>query len=57
VSSNALSFRLAFVVCGPPMGAMVDAIGPEAALGLLGAGVAALAAFARAHARRESGAS
>jgi hypothetical protein len=41
---------------------MVDPIGPEAALGLLGAGIAAtsataLAAFARAYARRESGAS
>jgi MFS family permease len=54
LSLNALAFRLAFVVCGPPIGALVDRIGLEPALGVLaGASAAtsmvALTAFARAH--------
>lgn len=55
LSLNALCFRLAFVACGPAVGALADRIGLETALGVLAAGVAltstvALAAFARAHA-------
>ncbi len=51
----ALLFRLAFVVAGPPIGALVDRAGLETALGVLAvvfttAGLAALAAFARARA-------
>jgi hypothetical protein len=59
LSLNALCFRLAFVVCGPPAGALVDTMGLEPALAVLGAGVAAasavgFAAFARAHAPGDS---
>jgi predicted MFS family arabinose efflux permease len=55
LSLNALCFRLAFVVCGPPIGALVDRIGLEPSLGVLGLGfavaaTAALTAFGRAHA-------
>jgi predicted MFS family arabinose efflux permease len=54
LSLNALAFRLAFVVCGPPIGALVDRIGLEPALGVLGVACAAtsfvaLAVFTRAH--------
>ncbi len=55
LSLAALLFRLAFVVAGPPIGALVDHAGMEAALGLLALAftpvvLAALAAFARARA-------
>ena len=58
LSLNALCFRLAFVVCGPPVGMLVDRIGLEATLGVLAAAIAAasglaLAAFGRAHAAGE----
>jgi predicted MFS family arabinose efflux permease len=54
LSLNALCFRLAFVACGPAAGALVDRIGLEPALGVLGCVVAVtsavtLIAFARAH--------
>jgi len=54
LSLAALCFRLAFVVCGPPVGALVDRIGLEPALGVIGAAsavlsVVALLAFTRAH--------
>jgi predicted MFS family arabinose efflux permease len=54
LSLNALCFRLAFVVCGPAAGALVDRVGLEPALGALGAAVAivsaiSLTAFVRAH--------
>jgi MFS family permease len=54
LSLAALLFRLAFVVAGPPIGALVDRAGMETALGLLAivftlGGLAALAAFTRAH--------
>ena len=54
LSLAALLFRLSFVVAGPPIGALVDRVGMEAALAVLGvvftvAGLAALFAFARAH--------
>jgi predicted MFS family arabinose efflux permease len=54
LSLNALCFRLAFVACGPAVGALADRIGLEPALGVLAAVVAlasavALAAFGRAH--------
>lgn len=57
LSLNALGFRLAFVACGPAIGALVDRIGLESALALLaaafaGALAAALAFFARAHPAR-----
>jgi hypothetical protein len=53
LSLAALLFRLAFVVVGPPIGALVDRAGLPIALGVLAvvftvAGLAALAAFARA---------
>lgn len=53
LSLAALLFRLAFVVAGPPVGALVDRAGMETALGLLAVvfalpALAALAAFARA---------
>ena len=35
LSLNALGFRLAFVGCGPAIGALVDRIGLEPALGML----------------------
>jgi MFS family permease len=43
-----LAFRLAFVVVGPPIGALVDRLGMDASLGVLAGGstVAALAAYA-----------
>ncbi len=55
LSLNALGFRLAFVACGPAIGALVDRVGLEPALGVLtivfGVALAgALALFARAHA-------
>lgn len=54
LSLNALGFRLAFVACGPAIGALVDHVGLEPALALLAAAFAvvlsaALAIFARAH--------
>ncbi len=54
LSLNALGFRLAFVACGPAIGALVDRIGLEPALEVLAitfaaAIGAALAVFARAH--------
>jgi len=54
LSLAALLFRLAFVVAGPPIGALVDRAGMEAALAVLAvgftaAGLVALAMFARAH--------
>ena len=55
LSLNALCFRLAFVVCGPAIGALVDRVGLERSLGVLAgafalAATAALTAFGRAHA-------
>jgi len=54
LSLNALGFRLAFVACGPAIGALVDRVGLEPALGVLTVAFAvaigaALAVFARAH--------
>jgi predicted MFS family arabinose efflux permease len=54
LSLNQLAFRLAFVVAGPPIGALVDRIGMNASLcvlavGLTAATIAAVALFARAH--------
>lgn len=54
LSLAALLFRLSFVLAGPPIGALVDRLGMEAALAVLGvvftvAGLAALLAFALAH--------
>ncbi len=54
LSLNALGFRLAFVVFGPPIGALVDRIGLEPALGVLAVAFAVaiavvLARFVRAH--------
>ena len=54
LSLNALGFRLAFVACGPAIGALVDRVGLEPALGVLTVAfavalAAALAVFARAH--------
>ena len=54
LSLNALGFRLAFVACGPAIGALVDRIGLEPALGVLAAAfglalAAALGVFVRAH--------
>lgn len=53
LSLAALLFRLCFVIAGPPIGALVDRVGMEAALVVLAlaftaASVAALATFARA---------
>jgi predicted MFS family arabinose efflux permease len=55
LSLNALCFRLAFVVSGPPVGMLVDQLGLEPALGVLAvvvaaANAAAYTAFVRAHA-------
>jgi MFS family permease len=52
LSLAALFFRLSFVVAGPPIGALVDRVGMETALGTLGAvftaaGLGAVIAFAR----------
>jgi MFS family permease len=57
LSLAALLFRLSFVIAGPPIGALVDRVGMNVALALLGVGftAAALAAyvpFARAHGER-----
>src|SRR5262249_24293313 len=56
LSLAALLFRLRFVIVGPPIGAVVDRLGLEAALAILGtlftaASLAALVPFARAHGR------
>jgi predicted MFS family arabinose efflux permease len=55
LSLSSLCFRLAFVVAGPPIGALVDRAGLEPALGVLGVAfaclsVVALVVFTRAHA-------
>lgn len=54
LSLAALLFRLAFVVAGPPIGALVDRAGLDAAFVVLGGGLtaaalAAFSAFTRAH--------
>jgi predicted MFS family arabinose efflux permease len=54
LSLNALLFRLGFVLVGPPVGILVDRLGLEVALVLLGAvfllaSLGALSAFRRAH--------
>ena len=54
LSLLALLFRLAFVAAGPPIGALVDRLGMETALGVLAAaftvaGATALVLFLRAH--------
>ena len=54
LSLAALLFRLSFVIAGPPIGALVDRVGMDAALAVFGAAftIASLAAFlpfARAH--------
>jgi predicted MFS family arabinose efflux permease len=56
LSLNALVFRLGFIAIGPPLGAIVDRVGLERAMGWMGAGftVAALLTFwmfVRAHRR------
>jgi len=56
LSLNALLFRLAFVLLGPPVGALVDGIGMEPTLAILaavlgGASLLAWLAFAQAHGR------
>jgi MFS family permease len=55
LSLAALLFRLSFAIVGPPIGALVDRAGMDAALALLGvvftvASLAALFTFTRAHA-------
>ncbi|MBI1815542.1 MAG: MFS transporter [Deltaproteobacteria bacterium] len=55
LSLNALCFRLGFVLIGPPVGMLVDRLGMETTLMLLGivfstAALAAFSAFRRAHA-------
>jgi MFS family permease len=59
LSLAGLLFRLAFVVAGPPIGALVDRVGLDAAFAVLAvaftaASLAALFAFARAHNRATS---
>ena len=54
LSLAALLFRLSFAIAGPPIGALVDRAGMDAALAMLGvvftvASLAALLAFARSH--------
>src|SRR5262249_21249208 len=54
LSLLALLFRLAFVAAGPPIGALVDRLGMDAALGVLAVGftvtgATALVFFLRAH--------
>ena len=54
LSLAALLFRLSFAIVGPPIGALVDRVGMDAALALMGvaftvASLAALLAFARSH--------
>jgi MFS family permease len=56
LSLAALLFRLSFVIVGPPIGALVDRVGMDRALTVLGLGfalatLAAFASFARAHGR------
>jgi len=56
LSLAALLFRLSFVIAGPPIGALVDRVGMDVALAVLGvafttASLAALLPFARAHGR------
>ena len=58
MSLNALLFRLGFVVIGPPVGILVDRLGLEAALALVGvvftvATLGCLTVFRRAHAGAE----
>ena len=58
LSLNALMFRLSFVIIGPPVGILVERLGMEAAMAVLGvvfcsAALACLAAFRRAHAQGE----
>ena len=60
LSLNALLFRLGFVLIGPPIGVLVDHLGLDTSLILLGivfasTALAALAAFRRAHAATRSG--
>jgi predicted MFS family arabinose efflux permease len=55
LSLNALLFRLSFVLVGPPVGVLVDRLGLDSALALLGvafcaAALLALGSFRRAHA-------
>jgi predicted MFS family arabinose efflux permease len=55
LSLAALLFRLSFAIAGPPIGVLVDRVGMDAALALLGgvftaASLVALMAFRRAHA-------
>lgn len=54
LSVAALLFRLSFVIAGPPIGVLVDRVGMNGALAILGvlftaASLAALFAFARSH--------
>jgi hypothetical protein len=56
LSLNALLFRVAFTVFGPPVGMLVETVGMAAALGIVGSALTALAlaawmVFRRAHAR------
>ncbi|HVN86481.1 MAG TPA: MFS transporter [Candidatus Binatia bacterium] len=56
LSLNALVFRLGFVLVGPPVGLLVDRLGLDRALAVLGVGfvaasLGALRAFRRAHTR------
>jgi predicted MFS family arabinose efflux permease len=58
LSLNALLFRLGFVLIGPPVGILVDRLGLEASLAVVGvffsvATLACLAVFRRAHAHAE----
>jgi purine-cytosine permease-like protein len=46
LSIATLVFRLSFVVAGPPIGALVDRLGMETALGVLAAVLGALAFLA-----------
>ena len=60
LSLAALAFRLAFVVAGPPIGALVDRVGMEMALAVLGvlfagASIVGVEAFIRVHRGREEG--
>ena len=60
LSLNALCFRLAFVACGPAVGALVDRFTLEPTLGALAvasaaASAGALVAFRRAHPARALG--
>lgn len=60
LSIAALLFRLSFVIVGPPIGALVDRVGMEMALGVLaivlGAlGLLAFSVFSRAHRQMDAG--